>query len=187
MSVTRKQQIATNCERTQEHHADVQSPEWHSVNRQPLNLSCQGIIARSLAAQRPRDIASVITLGSPFRGTVAHETILKAAEMVRKRITCRAADQVLPQCYTGRCSCEFLNALKCTLPDKLVETAIFTRNDGVVDWRYCLTGDASRDFEVSGTHLGLTFNAAVYSIIASRLALALQTGLEDGAEQLLCA
>src|SRR5512142_2751182 len=48
--------------------------------------SLGGVIARSAAGQRPRDVASVITLASPFRGTVAHRSILRVAEAVRKSI-----------------------------------------------------------------------------------------------------
>jgi hypothetical protein len=53
-----------------------------------------------------------------------------------------------------------------------METAVYTRDDGVVDWRYCRTNDPEVDFEVPGTHLGLAFNPSVYSIIAERLAVA---------------
>jgi hypothetical protein len=48
-------------------------------------------------------------------------------------------------------------------------TAIYTRDDGVVDWRTCVEGDESVDIEVAGTHLGLVVNAAVYEAIAHAL------------------
>jgi pimeloyl-ACP methyl ester carboxylesterase len=135
-----------------------------------LGHSLGGIIARSVANQRPDDIASVITLGSPFRGTVAHRTVLNAAEAVRQRILKEHGPGVLPGCYTGRCTCNFLASLRRKTPRSVLETAIYTRQDGVVDWRYCITGNASSDFEVSGTHIGLAFNASAYTIIADRLA-----------------
>ena len=135
-----------------------------------IGHSLGGIIVRSIAAQRPDDIASVIMLGSPFRGTVVHPSVLRAAEAVRKRILHDQGDDVLPACYTGRCTCNFLNSLRRKLPKSVRETAIYTRNDGVVDWRYCLTGKQENDFEVPGTHVGLTFNPTVYSIVAQRLA-----------------
>jgi hypothetical protein len=56
-----------------------------------------------------------------------------------------------------------------------METAIYTLDDGVVDSRYCRTGDKEKDFEVPGTHIGLAFNASVYKIIAERLAAASQS------------
>ena len=135
-----------------------------------IGHSLGGIIARSAASQRPNDIASVITLGSPFRGTVAHSRVLRAAEMVRKNILRNNGPGVLPACYTGRCTCDFLDSLRRDLPDSIGETAVYTKSDGVVDWRYCITGDTSVDFEVPGTHIGLAFNPAVYEIIARQLA-----------------
>lgn len=135
-----------------------------------IGHSLGGIIARAVATQRPNDIASVITLGSPFRGTVVHRSVLKAAEAVRKRILLREDNEVLPTCYTGRCTCDFLSSLKKSVPRKVHQTAIYTKNDGVVDWRYCLTGKKGDDFEVPGTHVGLTFNPTVYQLIATRLA-----------------
>jgi triacylglycerol lipase len=137
-----------------------------------IGHSLGGIIARSIAAQRPADIASVITLGAPFRGTVAHRSILRAAEMVRHRILAQHGTGVLPDCYTGRCTCDFLESLQRSMPGSVVETAVYTEDDGVVDWRYCRTDQPDADFSVSGTHVGLVFNASVYAIIAARLAQA---------------
>jgi len=135
-----------------------------------IGHSLGGIIARSIAGQRPRDIASVITLGAPFRGTVAHSGILRAAEAVRQRILKKHGPGVLPGCYTGRCTCDFVDSLQRNVPPSVVETAVYTPDDGMVDWRYCKTDKPDADFPVSGTHIGLAFNPSVYSIIADRLA-----------------
>jgi pimeloyl-ACP methyl ester carboxylesterase len=134
-----------------------------------IGHSLGGVIARSIASQRPNDIASVITLGAPFRGTVAHAGILHAAAMVRKRILAKHGPAVLPSCYTARCTCDFLESLNCVMPAPVLQTAIFTESDGVVDWRYCKTDCAAADFSVSGTHVGLAFNPSAYSVIAKRL------------------
>lgn len=137
-----------------------------------IGHSLGGIIARAIAAQRPADIASVITLGAPFRGTVAHRSILRAAEMVRRRILAKHGADVLPDCYTGHCTCDFLDSLRHEMPASVSETAVYSEGDGVVDWRYCKTDRPEADFSVSGTHLGLVFNPSAYSIIAQRLAQA---------------
>jgi triacylglycerol lipase len=135
-----------------------------------IGHSLGGIIARSVANQRPHDVASIITLGSPFRGTVLHQSVLRAAESVRRHIIQEHGRDVLPACYTARCTCDFLNNLRCDISSKIAQTAIYTRDDGIVDWQYCMTGNCEMDFEVPGTHLGLVFNATAYSIIANRLA-----------------
>ena len=79
---------------------------------------------------------------------------------------------VLPDCYTGRCTCNFVDSLKRDIPDSMVETAIYTRDDGIVDWRYCMTRNPEVDFEVPGTHIGMAFNPSAYAIVAERLAKA---------------
>jgi pimeloyl-ACP methyl ester carboxylesterase len=137
-----------------------------------IGHSLGGIMARSVAAQRPRDIASVITIASPFRGTVAHRSILRAAGIVRSHILEEYGPSVLPDCYTSRCTCEFLCSLRKRMSHSVQQTAIFTRDDGVVDWNCCVTGDPDVDVEVPGTHVGLAFNASVYSVIGDRLAKA---------------
>jgi pimeloyl-ACP methyl ester carboxylesterase len=135
-----------------------------------IGHSLGGIIARSIAGQRPQDIASVITLAAPFRGTAAHSSILRAAGMVRRRILKKHGGAVLPDCYTGHCTCDFVDSLQRSVPASVVETAVYTRDDGVVDWQYCKTDNPEADFPVSGTHVGLAFNPSVYTIIANRLA-----------------
>lgn len=134
-----------------------------------IGHSLGGIIARSIARQRPKDVASVVTLGSPFRGASAHRAVLIASRAVRWKVQRHHPNDVLEDCYTGRCSCDFVNALRRSLPPSIRQTAIYTRSDGVVDWNYCITGDPEIDQEVSGTHIGLAFNPEVYAILAEKL------------------
>ena len=89
---------------------------------------------------------------------------------VRLRIIEKHGDGVLPDCYTGRCTCDFLKSVRRCMPASVLQTSIFTKDDGVLDWRCCATNDCNADFIVHGTHVGLAFNPAVYEIIAKRLA-----------------
>jgi pimeloyl-ACP methyl ester carboxylesterase len=137
--------------------------------------SLGGMIARSMAAQRPGEIASVTTLGSPFRGKVAHANVLRATDAIRNRILREHSGHILPGCYTESCTCEFVASLRDEFPDDVAQTAIYTKSDGIVDWRYCVTGNPEIDCEVAGTHVGLVFNPAVYRLLASRLAVTSKT------------
>ena len=131
--------------------------------------SLGGIFARSAAVQMPARIASVTTLGSPFRGLVVHPVVLALGNLIRHRIRRRYPNP--PQaCETSRCSCAFARSLRRKWPRSVAQTAIYTREDGIVDWRYCRTGDPKVDVEVGGTHLGLIFNSTTYLCIAERLA-----------------
>ncbi len=137
-----------------------------------IGHSLGGVIARSVAGARPKDIASVITLASPIRGTVANRAVINAADAIRLRILQEHGSSVLPHCYTGRCTCNFVDSLRRDVPDSMLQTAIYTRDDGIVDWRYCMTRNPASDYEVPGTHIGMAFNPSAYTIVAERLALA---------------
>lgn len=137
-----------------------------------IGHSLGGVIARSVAGDRPNHVASVITLAAPIRGTVANRAVLGAAEAVRLRILEEHGTGVLPDCYTGRCTCNFLDSLHRKVTNRMFETAIYTRQDGIVDWRYCMTMDPEKDVEVPGTHIGMAFNPAAYTVVADRLAKA---------------
>lgn len=140
-----------------------------------IGHSLGGVIARSAAGQRRKEVASVITLAAPIRGTVAHRGVLNAAEAVRLRILEEHGKGVLPDCYTGRCTCNFLGSLRRKVPDTMLETAIYTRQDGIVDWHYCLTMNPEKDVEVPGTHIGMAFNPVAYAVVADRLSRARAT------------
>jgi pimeloyl-ACP methyl ester carboxylesterase len=132
--------------------------------------SLGGILARSAATRRPDLIASVITLGSPFRGIRSHPLVMAASERVRVRITSERSGRDDPACFTGACTCPTVRAWAEPFPADVAQLAIYTKSDGVVDWRFCITGDPERDAEVPGTHVGLAFNPFVYRLVSARLA-----------------
>jgi hypothetical protein len=100
----------------------------------------------------------------------AHRSVLRVAEMVRERILREAGEGVLPDCYTGACTCDFLESLIGKFPKSVRQAFIFSKVDGLVDWHVCATGDPAVDCEVSATHMGLVFSPLVYSVVAERLA-----------------
>jgi triacylglycerol lipase len=135
-----------------------------------IGHSLGGSLARAAAIQMPQRVASVITLGAPIRGIAARASVLNAAEMVRKQILEKHGRGVLPNCYTAKCTCEFSESIKGDFPKSVRQTAIYTKKDGILDWRVCQTGDPSVDVEVSATHIGMVFSPLVYSVVAQRLA-----------------
>jgi triacylglycerol lipase len=135
-----------------------------------IGHSLGGSIALAAASQMPDHVASVIALGSPIRGVAGHTSILLAADIVPRQILEKHGPGVLTTCYTSRCTCDFLESLKGKLPRSVRQTAIYTKNDGILDWHVCRTGDPAVDVEVSATHIGMVFSPLVYSVVARRLA-----------------
>jgi pimeloyl-ACP methyl ester carboxylesterase len=132
--------------------------------------SLGGVIARVAAVRFPHQIAQVITLGSPVNSVRTHPFVLTAARFVRGRILWRRGSQVDSDCYTGRCGCSFLEHVRQEIPSSVLHASIYTRSDGIVDWRSCQEQNGSPNIEVRGTHIGLAFNADVYRNVALLLA-----------------
>lgn len=136
-----------------------------------IGHSLGGVLSRSATIQHPELVESVITLASPFRGVRSHPRVLEMSDRVRTRIF--KNEQKLndyPHCFTGHCDCIAVQSLQSGLPKKIKQTAIYTKVDGIVHWKSCLSRTSSNNFEVSGTHIGLVYNYHVYKLIAERLA-----------------
>lgn len=151
-----------------------------------IGHSLGGILSRAAANFAPELVASVTTMGSPFLGIRSHPTVMTASLSVRRRIHQRASTRpahkpMRQHCFSMSCNCPFAQAAKADVDPRVFQTAIYTKTDGIVDWNVCLTGDPEIDFEVTGTHCGLAWNAQVYRIVADRLALAKQWEVQPNA------
>jgi len=125
-----------------------------------LGHSAGGLLARELARAAPGSVRQVITVGSPFRfrrGDRSHATVI--AEFVM--------DPNIPRPLSS------LPREEGRPPLPVPTTAIYSRTDGVVDWRACIEaeGQFRENIEVRGSHAGLIHNAAVLIAVADRLAL----------------
>jgi len=133
-----------------------------------IGHSLGGVLARGAACLMPDHTASVMTLATPFRGVRINPFVGKALEFVRRRIA-RRGECPDEDCFTATCGCEFPRVMQRTWPRQVHQTAVYTKQDGVVDWKTCINGDAETDVEVDGTHTGLVWNAHVYRVIAHHL------------------
>ena len=139
-----------------------------------IGHSLGGVLARSGATRDPDRIASVITLGSPFRGIRSHPFVLETANIIRRKILREKDLSARSPCFTGYCECEAVSDLQDEFPPSVPQTAIYTKSDGIVAWEVCLNGDNEHDVEVHSTHIGMVFNPQVYRTIALRLGKAQQ-------------
>ena len=121
-----------------------------------IGHSLGGIYAREIARMEPDTIHQVITLGSPFGK--GHQHASHASRMYRR---------LNPQ-HDSRDNDDSLST-----PPPVPTTAIYTRADGVVNWRTSLQEGEGHDvhnIEVLGSHIGLNLNAAVWFWVAKKLA-----------------
>lgn len=149
-----------------------------------IGHSLGGMLARSAAELSAAQVASVITMGSPFRGLSSHPVVLRASKIVQQRIKDRDTRPGRHYCFTQNCDCAgILGLLQSLQASKIKQTAIYSKTDGIVDWHNCINNDPSLNFEVSSTHGGMAFNPKVYRLLALRLAEANTARLERPASQ----
>jgi len=121
-----------------------------------------GTLARALAAGHPESVAGLVTLGSPVLDPLA----VSAPVMRTVRSFARLGDLGMrgvfsSECADGPCCTEFNSLLEAPLEPDLSTLAVYSRSDGIVDWRACLDPHA-RCVEVEGCHCGMAVNAGVY-------------------------
>ncbi len=135
-----------------------------------IGHSLGGVLARSAAVRMQDRVASIISLGSPFRGICAHPIVFVTVDRVRENVRRRNPEDLNDDCFTSVCSCDTVSSLAIHLPIDLPHLAVYTKTDGIVDWRVCTHDDPKSNVEVQGTHIGLVFNHQVYSLVAENLA-----------------
>jgi len=127
-----------------------------------IGQSLGGVYARDLAHRFPDKVRQVITMASPFRAMTASATSPIVTELF-KRQSGMSIEEMR----------EKLTDITTSKSPGVPTTAIFSKGDGVVNWRVCLEGDGhqTESIEVRGSHCGMGFNPLVYCIIADRLSL----------------
>jgi pimeloyl-ACP methyl ester carboxylesterase len=136
-----------------------------------IGQSRGGIFARALAVRRPDLVSGIVTLGSPTVNQLSvHPVVLGQIAVVAALGSGRLPGMFTWRCLRGTCCEAFNAALHEDVPGDVGYTALYSRTDGVVDWRACLDPSAHERVEVRATHLGMALNAQVYAEIGNALA-----------------
>lgn len=129
-----------------------------------------GLYGRAIARRRPDVVAGLITLGSPQRDQLAVHPLLWAHLLVLGSLGSLGAPGFARLgCGSGTCCAAFREDLAGPLPPGVECLSIYSRRDGVIDWRACLD-PAGRHAEVAASHCGMAANGEVFGVIARELA-----------------
>ena len=123
-----------------------------------IGQSLGGVYARELGRRFPGSVRQVITLAAPARDLFATR-VFRSARPQRARSDFRTAPQL---------------ARRLTRPLRVPSTSVYSKTDGVVNWRSCLLDKAPRseNVRVESSHVGMAFSALAFYVIANRLAQA---------------
>jgi pimeloyl-ACP methyl ester carboxylesterase len=145
-----------------------------------IGQSRGGVFARVLATRRPDLVSGVVTLGAPTVNQLkAHPLVLAQVFLVGTLGTGRIPGMFRVSCLRGACCKDFRTDLVADFPAGVGYTALYSRTDGVVDWRACLD-PAAVQVEVRASHIGMGLNAEVYAEVGHALGSFAETWAATG-------
>ncbi len=122
-----------------------------------VGWSLGGVYAREVARQVPEKVRQVITLGSPFGGIFEKNNARWFYDFLHGPKGLDISQELLKDIL---------------LPPPVPSTAIFTKEDGVVNWQHCIEreeNETTQNVQIGGSHFGLGHNPAALYCIANRL------------------
>ena len=135
-----------------------------------IGHSLGGLVARALARQRPDLVRHVIAIGSPLRDGWQAVTLEVRPALFAIHSFFQKFIETPEHCGTERCTCDFSKeAGGGLLPPTVRFTSIYSRHDGIVDWRFATAANGD-SYEVDGLHTDLVVNVEVYRILSNVLA-----------------
>lgn len=132
--------------------------------------SLGGLIARGVAARRPDLVGGIVTLGSPLLAPgAAHSLLLFDLALMVKLRGVGLGRVMGADCTSGECAQLSWDQARQPVERGFGFTSVFSRRDGIIDWRGCLDPQA-RTVEVRTSHLGMALDPVVLDIVAGALA-----------------
>jgi triacylglycerol lipase len=135
-----------------------------------IGQSRGGALAKALAARRPDLLAGIVTLGAPQAAPLAvHPLVRVPLHAVGTLGSLGAPGLFRRSCLDGECCAQFWEQLAGPLPAGVGFVAIYSRSDGIVEWRACLDPCADEHVEISTSHIGMAVSPAAWRAAAGAL------------------
>jgi pimeloyl-ACP methyl ester carboxylesterase len=134
-----------------------------------IGQSRGGNFAKVLAVRHPELVSGIVTLGSPQLDPFKiHPLIRMQVFAVGTLGTIGLRGFFKHSCRTGECCEDFWEELRSPLRQDVGYLSVYSKRDGVVDWRACLDPHAEH-LEITASHCGMAVNARAYGAIAKAL------------------
>ncbi|MDQ6915180.1 MAG: hypothetical protein M3155_05135, partial [Actinomycetota bacterium] len=117
----------------------------------------------------PELVDTVVALGSPQLEPLAiHPLVLLQVGAVGALGTLGVKGLFSRSCWNGDCCEEFRASFDQRFPGGIRYVSVYSRSDGIVDWRACLD-PAAEHLEIEASHIGMAVNVAAYRAVAEAL------------------
>jgi triacylglycerol lipase len=138
--------------------------------------SLGGMLARGLAVRRPDLISGIVTMGSPMLAPGAHHLVLTAGVDVLVRLSRAGVPGLMAEeCVAGACARRSFDESREPVPEDVSFTAVYSRRDGIVDWRACVDPQAHA-VRVASSHAGMALDPRVIDAVTDALLLPAYAG-----------
>jgi triacylglycerol lipase len=128
-----------------------------------------GHFAKVLARRRPDLVSGIVALGSPQLDPLAISPVVWGGVVAVGALgTLGARGMFKRGCLEGDCCSQFWVDCSEKLPRGTGYVSVYSKSDGVVDWRSCLDPGADH-VEISSSHCGMAVSAGAYWEIADTL------------------
>ena len=129
-----------------------------------------GVLARVIAVRRPDLVERIFTLGAPTVSMLAvNPLVLLQVGLVGALGTGHVPGFFSMNCLRGVCCESFRADMAAPFPADVSYTALYSRSDGIVDWRACLDPTADELIEIRASHCGMALNRSAYEHLAAAL------------------
>jgi pimeloyl-ACP methyl ester carboxylesterase len=129
-----------------------------------------GTQAKVLAQRRPDLVCGVVALGAPQVSPLAvHPLVRLQVEAVSRLGSLGAPGLFKRSCLDGDCCSSFWEDLAQPPPADVQLVSVYSKTDGVVDWRSCLDPHATELVEIRASHCGMAVSRAAWRAVADAL------------------
>ena len=136
---------------------------------QVVGHSLGGMLARGLAVRRPDLVSGIVTLGSPMLAPAAHHVSLTCSVDVLVRLSRAGVRGLMAEdCVAGECARASFEESREPVPAGVGFTAVYSRRDGIVDWRACVD-PVAHPVEVRASHVGMAVDPRVIEQVVAAL------------------
>ncbi|MBV9831766.1 MAG: alpha/beta fold hydrolase [Marmoricola sp.] len=131
--------------------------------------SLGGMLARGLAGRRPDLVEGIVSMGSPVLAPGAiHRLLAWDAAMLTRLTRAGVRGLMSADCVGGDCARLSWEESRAPLDPDVAYTAIYSKRDGIVDWRACLD-PAATAIEVRTSHCGMAIDPLVMDHVLAAL------------------
>ncbi|HZG50424.1 MAG TPA: hypothetical protein VEY90_12955 [Thermoleophilaceae bacterium] len=129
-----------------------------------------GTLAKVLARRRPELVCGIVTLGSPQIDPLAIHTLVRLQVRAISRLGSLGVPGLFTRgCMDGDCCASFWEDLAAPLAPDVGFVSVYSKSDGVVDWRSCLDPAATELVEIGASHCGMAVSAPAWREVGRAL------------------